>query len=719
MHPSNKFWWFIALSIAITLGIFIGLAGFFWRGLSPQEKDVLLAIFKDNLIYPFSAFILVVVGIGFMLDGFLNNYIIPVNKITDDVMIINSVNPAHRINIEAGADITRLAQAINDAACRFAEFEAQVREKVQQARNQAEEEKNILAAVISELPKAVLICNTDGQILLYNKQARVYLSENHHKDTGRDDTGRFVGLGRSIFGLFNKNLIGYTLDKIRTRLDAGATCLSTSFVQTGPDGQLILVELVPILNQQRQLDGFVLAADDITRQIEHDSRNRQLLQSLMRRCRASLGSIHSAIEAIVDYPGMSCAQLQTFHDIIHRESAALGQALNRAGEDYSRQIRTHWPLVPVPADDLMGMVAERAGERLGIHLSVAQTGESLWLKADSYSLLMQFLFLLNQLKADTGLTHYSCRLTREKQFVLIDLLWEGAPLAPDALKSWEGLEVGTGDDVLPMTCREICRYHEAEMFTFLDAVVSLPCLRLMLPAVDESPPAVDDCAHASTPDRPVMYDFDLFHQPGQTPAMEKRMLTELTYTVFDTETTGLDPRGGDEIVSIGAVRVVNNRLLREEIFDQLVDPKRPIPREATHIHGLDQEMLQGRPGIDQVLPMFHRFAEDSVLVAYNAAFDMLMLQLKETQTGVRFIHPVLDTMLLAEIVNPCHTRRGLEDIAQRTGIRVTGRHTALGDALITAELFLKLIPLLEKKGISTLQEAIDASRKSYLSRLKY
>jgi DNA polymerase-3 subunit epsilon len=485
-------------------------------------------------------------------------------------------------------------------------------------------------------------------------------------------------------------------------------------------GQLILIELNPTMNLQRQLNGFVLTVDDITRQMAHESRNRQLLQSLMRRFRASVGSIHSAIEAIIDYPDMSSSQLKTFHGSIHRESTALADILNRVNADYARQIRTHWPLVPVPAADLMGMVAEKARKKLNIRLSGKKEDENHWIKADSYSLLLTFLFLLDQLKATTGQSDITYRLSREHNFMLMDLIWQGERLANDVLKAWKENEIGVGDEVLPMTCGEICGYHEMELFAFIDAATAAPCLRLMFPVVEEQPAGdQEDTLPVLTPGRPVFYDFDLFNQPGQTPDVEKRRLTELSFTVFDTETTGLDPRGGDEIISIGAVRVVNNRLLHGEIFERLVDPKRSISPESTRIHGLDQESVKGRPSIDQVLPWFHRFAEDSVLVAHNAAFDMLLLYLKAPQTGLQFTHPVLDTMLLAEILHPYHSGWQLEDVARRTGINMTGRHTALGDALIAAELLLKLIPLLEKKGICTLREAVDASQKSYLARLKY
>jgi len=219
--------------------------------------------------------------------------------------------------------------------------------------------------------------------------------------------------------------------------------------------------------------------------------------------------------------------------------------------------------------------------------------------------------------------------------------------------------------------------------------------------------------------RPEFYDFDLFNQPGQHPSIDNCLLTELTYTVFDTETTGLDPRGGDEIISIGAVRIVNNHLVTDDRFDQLVNPMRPLRWESIQIHGIQESALKDQPVIATVLPRFHQFAENTILVAHNAAFDMRMLQIKEQDTGVRFINPVLDTMLLSSIVHPAQENHNLMTIAERLGIDVSGRHTAMGDAMATANMFLKLVPLLAKKGIHTLGQAREASEKTYFARLRY
>ena len=283
--------------------------------------------------------------------------------------------------------------------------------------------------------------------------------------------------------------------------------------------------------------------------------------------------------------------------------------------------------------------------------------------------------------------------------------------------SWQTDSMELGGEACPLTLKQIVERHNAEIWYQIHKPSHREFFRIAIPVA--KPEEAAWSAPAASRSRPEFYDFDLFHQPGQTPELDNRLLSALSYTVFDTETTGLQPSQGDEIVSIGAVRIVNGRLLEHEVFEQLVDPGRRMSAEATRITGIETSMLQHQPPIGKVLPAFGQFCEDTVLVAHNAAFDMRFLRLKEETTGVRFTQPVLDTLLLSAVLQPDADAHQLEAIAVRMGINPIGRHTALGDAIMTGEVFLCMIPLLAERGIRTLGEAREASQRTYFARIEY
>jgi DNA polymerase-3 subunit epsilon len=219
--------------------------------------------------------------------------------------------------------------------------------------------------------------------------------------------------------------------------------------------------------------------------------------------------------------------------------------------------------------------------------------------------------------------------------------------------------------------------------------------------------------------RPEYYDFNLFAIEDESEDLLNSKLTSLTYSVIDTETTGLDPEGGDEIIAIGAVRIVKNRIIYEDRFEQLINPERDIPFESYKIHGIESNMVTDKPTIDDVLPDFKRYISNSVIVGHDVGFDLKMIKMQEKRTGVVLANPVLDTLLLSAMLHPIHKQHNIESIAKRLGVNIIGRHTALGDAVAAAEIFLKLLPILQGKGIITLKDAVEASRRTYFLRLRY
>ena len=120
-------------------------------------------------------------------------------------------------------------------------------------------------------------------------------------------------------------------------------------------------------------------------------------------------------------------------------------------------------------------------------------------------------------------------------------------------------------------------------------------------------------------------------------------------------------------------------------------------------------MAAEAPSTAEALARFHRFAGDAVLVAQNAAFDMAFLRRAEAEAGVRFDRPVLDTMLLSFFLHELEADHTLDGLAARYGVEISGRHTALGDALGTAEIFARMIPLLAADAVGTLGQALAAA----------
>jgi DNA polymerase III epsilon subunit family exonuclease len=198
-----------------------------------------------------------------------------------------------------------------------------------------------------------------------------------------------------------------------------------------------------------------------------------------------------------------------------------------------------------------------------------------------------------------------------------------------------------------------------------------------------------------------------------------RPLAALRFVVFDTETTGLRPEQGDGIVSLAAVVVAGGRVAADERLDVLVNPGRPSSRAAQRVHGIPPEALAGRPALGEVLPELLHLAQGSVLVGHNVAFDLAFLQPALTAAGLRLEQPVLDTMLLSAALHPSQPSHALDSLLARYGIPAEGRHSALGDARMTAALLLRLLAQLERRGLTTLGAALEAARRTPLARLRY
>jgi DNA polymerase-3 subunit epsilon len=716
---NRSFWWFVLACIFLFPAVAVSFTVILWLQMSPAEQEFILGLIERHSIFIFGAGVLLVTVVGFAIDWVSWFNILPIHRIAEETGIIHGVNPGHRIRLKGSRDVVRLAAVINHAADRFEELHRSVEERVKACRADTEDDKNILSTVIAELPEGVLACNADGRITLYNERARQLWRDPEGDPAAHPEPpiGGFVGLGRSVFGIIDKDLIQHALDEVFEKVRSGRPDITSAFVVLGRNQRLLRVVTLPILSLLRELSGFVLIFMDISGQLETVQRLESLVQSMAHGLRGALASIRSAVEVILDYPGLSAEKLEQFQRIIHREALTAGSLLEQAAAEYARTAPSGGPLARMRVRDMVEIVRRKAAERSGITLEAEPAEDHLWVRVDSYALTLGLAFLLERLKAELGRDAFRCEAQIRERFIGLDFVWTGPPVRVETLRQWEA-QPATIEGHSP-TLRDLLTRHKAELWSQTRDEGSTSYLKILLPAMEPVAPAAFKRSTILPTARPVYFDFDLFGQPGQTPEFDDRLLTELACTVFDTETTGLDPRGGDEIVSIGAVRIVNGRLLRDECYEQLVNPRRSLPWESIRIHGIQPEMLMDQPDILQALRRFHRFAEGTILVAHNAAFDMRLLQLKEEAAGIRFGNPVLDTMLLSAVLHPAQEAHHIEAIAERLGIAVIGRHTALGDAMATAEIFLKMVALLAEMGIRTFKQACTASQKTYHARLKY
>ena len=715
MDRRHRFALWLAALFACSLAVVAIVATMIAAGQPAEDLAAVRRMVEQRAPVLFFLAALLLVLCGAIVSWFVKRYLTAAGVLAEQTRVVLGANPGFRVVPSAAPELAELAAEINRLAGARSDLLQDLDAKARESGAKLEEERNRLAALMSELSEGVLVCNTDGRILLYNDQARTLFMP-----SATLDAGVLVGLGRSVFALIDREQIAHVLEKLRRLLKPGGAPPTSRFVTATAAGRLLKVRAAPFLDADGTLAGVVLALEDVTALLDQEARRRALLLALAAGVRAPVANIRAAAENLASYPDMEAERRRGFVDIVAAESTALSQMLNEALREYAGALKASLSLEDIRALDLLGVVRQRIESAIGISIELGTVDETLWLRADSFSMAQALAFLAGRMRDDYGVRNLRFSARAVGVLAELDMEWQGAIVASDALSLWEAEPMQVGTERTPLTLRDVLERHGGEAWIQRSgpAGARTSLIRFLVPA-GEAAPAQPRAPLASAESRPEYYDFDLFRESDLSLALQERRLSEIAYTAFDTETTGLEPSAGDEIISIGAVRIVNGRLLKNEVFEQLVNPRRALGRESARIHGISAQALEGQPVIEQVLPLFHRFCEETVLVAHNAAFDMRFLELKEASTGVKFSQPVLDTLLLSAAVHPSHDDHRLESIAERLGVRIIGRHTALGDALLTGEIFLKLVPLLAERGVATLGQALAASRETYYARLQY
>jgi len=360
----------IVLGLLMT-GPFVVTAALIWADAQPAEQALLIQLIVPHLslgalmtIFGF------IVGL-LVIRHLFRQYVQGLLKMVENLHLMLSANRNFRVSPEGPPEIRLLAQATNDLAQQRDGPMDDVAAQIAAAKASVEEEKNRLAALMSELAQAVVVCNVDGRILLYNNRARLQfkaLVQGAAVAAG----GALIGLGRSIFSILERNQIDHALDVVRQRLGKGMATALANFITTARGGQLLRVQLVPVLSSNaaapREISGYVLTVENITRSLEQESQRDQVLQSLTDGSRGSLANIRVAVGNLLDSPDMDGDTRERFIGIISDEVVRMSQRLDQTMSEFADSLKTRWPLEDVLGVDVIAAAQRRIEQQLDLSI---------------------------------------------------------------------------------------------------------------------------------------------------------------------------------------------------------------------------------------------------------------------------------------------------------------------------------------------------------------
>jgi DNA polymerase-3 subunit epsilon len=580
-----------------------------------------------------------------------------------------------------------LAPAASAAAQSLAETRSALAEAVARETERLAREKAQLERILSDVPVGVVLCTGTHALAFYNGQAVDFMAP-----------GRAARLDRPLFDFLREGPVRLAHERLIATGDAGA---ATDLLCTTVAGARVLAARMRLLPGTGAVPGYVLTLRDMTADLAAHARREALLAEVMERARRPAANLSMLLEAAPDGT-LGPARIE---GALRAEVARLAEAVTALARRHDDGRAEGQPQTLTRASDLTeGLKARLEADGIALEVRAAD----LLLRCNGFEIIALLAGLAAEVAGDGagegagGPRALILTVEEEDSSAMLRLGWQGAPVGIGRLDRWLDAPLEPG---LPEHARRaVLTAHGTELWPEARGGLAWLCLPILQARrVTQRPKPLD---------RGLVYDFTLLSR-ARTEGVAGARLSDLTFVVFDTETTGLLPQQGDEIVQIAAVRIVNGRRVAGEVFDMLVNPGRTIPLSSTEVHGITDAMVAEAPGVAEAVARFHAFAEGAVLVAHNAPFDMQFLRRREGAGGIAFDHPILDTVLLSAVVYGQHEVHSLDALCHRLGITIPeeARHTAIGDTVATAEAFLKLVAMLEGRGIATFAQVLEEVRK--------
>ncbi len=673
--------------VALVLALLIGMTIVALRYSGPAVEHVRGPV----MLFAFGGTVLFALAVLAVWRALNRRMLAPLGSVARDVRTLLETKQMERgLRLPAKHGLGDLPEAVAELIDQLRSARRGTVRAMATATARVEREKGWLEVVLLELVReGVVVCSADHRILLYNRPAaRLF----------RDSLG--LGLGRAIFDVVAPEPVRHALERLEYRRQSGRRDLSLPFVCATRDAAMMLqASMALVIDQTGKSNGYVLTLEDISADLRERQRSDAVRRGVTQDLRGPVASLRAAAENLSSLSDIDAAQRSAFQNVMLEQSVVLSDRLEALASAYEEGVVGKWPMTEIHSPDLFQCLARHLRGDPGVDLDIR--GQSQWLMGDSLSLMQVLAHLIERLSQRGETREFEIEAGRGPTHTFIELRWHGYAVSDSVLGEWL-------NETLPqigITAAQVLEEHGSEPWSSVSAdgraLIRIP---LQLPV--EAPV---EAAEGRLPPRPEFYDFDLMYAHSLTGELANRRLKELTYVVFDTETTGLRPTAGDEIIEIAAVRVTGGRVMTGETFDTLINPARPIPKDSIRFHGITDDTVRDESPIADILPRFQEFAGDAVLVAHNAAFDMKFLKLKEAQTGVVLSNPVIDTLLLSLLIEGGEENHSLDAICERLHISVENRHRALGDAVATAHVLVALLDRLAAKGIETFAQLMSAS----------
>lgn len=660
---------FVALALGSMLALGIGL----WFGYHRQGNPDLLNGFVQGAVAAGFGILALVAGVWFLFDTHLAR---PMEQLASALRVRTHAEVADDIDASQGRYLGDLAGAAASATATLAKSRNSLAETVARETARLASDKNKLEHLLSDVPPAVLLCTGRHHIVFYNGVAHRLLSGPKTP----------VCLGRNLFDYVNDGAIRHVHQQL---LEAALPDAVVEFVCTSLCGSRRLAGRMRLARDNGgDVGAYVMTLRDVTSELAAYARRDVLLSEVFESVRPTVAALAARV---ADDDAKGALPIPAVGDEVKRLDATLAELAAR----FDACRADGWPMSPVDARELATNLQRLLASS---NLTLDSETGPLAVRCNAFDVVSMLGHMAQKVASNSDSRSFHLAIREKSEGAEIRLGWQGDAISKSDLMGWlsESVDGSPGG----LSAEAILAEHAATLATEHPPGMVYICLVLRPVHQMESAPAPLSSS--------VVYDFDLLSR-DRVERIADTLLDDLTYVVFDTETTGLFPDRGDEIVQIAAVRIVNGRRVPGEALDMLVNPGRLIPGASSAIHGVTDSMVVDAASVQEAVERFHTFARDAVLVAHNAPFDMAFIWRRESELGVRFTNPILDTVLLSAAVFGLNESHTLDDLVNRLGVELPQnlRHTAMGDTLATADVFIKLKRILQARGMDRLSEVLS------------